>query len=382
MRTHPTISRWFAFVLAILLVPTMLRAAEPGDATAAATQKGRPSATSEPWGTMPDGKAVTLFTLTNANGLRVKIVDRGAAIVSVETPDRAGKLANVTIGPETFEAFAAGRGSVGPTLGRYANRIAGGKFTIDGVEYTLARNNGPNHLHGGNVGFDRMTWTGSTPKGGEGETPAATVTLTYHSRDGEEGYPGNLDVTVRYTLSDDNELKTAYEAVTDKPTYINLSNHCYWNLTGDGKSDALGHVVTIYADQYLPFDAGLIPLGDPKPVRDTPLDFTQPKTIGSRVQQITEPVKGFYDHCYVLNKTPGVALSPAARVVEPTSGRVMEVSTTQPGVQFYTGNRRALCLETQHFPDSPNHPSYPTTLLRPGEKFSQVTVHKFSVGKE
>ncbi len=380
MQTRRFTPRLLAYLLAILLFPAALRAAEPGDAVAVAKQKSGPSAAkTEQWGTMPDGKVVNLTTLTNTSGLRVKIVDRGAAIVSVETPDRAGNVANVTLGPATFTDYAAGRGSVGPTLGADANRIAKGKFTIDGVEYTLARNNGPNHLHGGNVGFDRVTWI---TKGGGGDNNRSSVTLTYHSRDGEEGYPGNLDVTVRYTLNNDNELRTQYEATTDKATYVNLSNHCYWNLTGDGKSDALGHVVTIYADQYLPFDAGLIPLGEPKPVRDTPLDFTEPKTIGSRVGQIVEPVKGFYDHCYVLKKTPGKDLSLAARVVEPTSGRVMEVSTTQPGVQFYTGNRRALCLETQHYPDSPNHPGYPSTLLRPGEKFSQVTVHKFSVRKE
>jgi aldose 1-epimerase len=358
-----------SMLLAVWLVPAALSIAEPGDAPAVAKQKGRLSVTTERWGTLPDGAAVDLYTLANANGLRVKIATRGAAIIAVGAPDRAGNVANVTLGPETFEGYAAGRGPVGATIGRFANRIAKARFAIGGVEYTLARNSGANHIHGGKVGFDRVLWKAELTHGDR----CVGVTLTYLSRDGEEGYPGNLAVTVHYTLSDENELKTAYEATTDKPTHLNLTNHAYWNLIGDGKSDVLGHVVTINADQYLPVDAGLIPLGDPKPVRGTPLDFTQPKTIGSRLDQL----KGPYDHCYLLNKVPGEDFSAAARVVEPKSHRVMEVFTTQPGVQFYTGNRRGLCLETQHYPDSPNRPSYPSTLLRPGEKYAQVTVYRF-----
>jgi aldose 1-epimerase len=355
-------------LLITLVIAAPTAAAQGTDAPAVAKQKGRLSVTKERWGTMPDGTAVDLYTLTNTNGLRVKMVNRGAAITSVEVPDRAGQVANITLGPETFERYLAGRSPLGATIGRYANRIANGRFAIDGVEYTLARNNGPNHLHGGRVGFDRVVWKGE-PIQGDGWVGVA---LSYLSRDGEEGYPGNLAVTVRHTLSEAGELRLAYEATTDKPTHVNLTNHAYWNLAG-GAGDVLGHLVTIHADQYLPVDAGLIPLGDPKPVEGTPMDFTTPKTIGSRLGQL----KGPYDHCYVLRKEPGQTMSLAARVVEPTSGRVLEVLTTQPGVQFYTGNRRGLCLETQHYPDSPNRPGYPSTLLRPGQKYSQATVYRF-----
>ncbi len=320
---------------------------------------------------MPDGTAVERYTLTNSHGLRVKLTPRGAAITSVEVPDRAGRFANVTLGPDDFPRYLAGRDPVGALIGRYANRIAKGRFTIDGVEYSLARNNGANHIHGGKVGFDRVLWRASPIRG-----PGwVGVALTYLSRDGEEGYPGNLAATVKYTLSDNNELRMAYEATTDKPTHVNLTNHAYWNLAGQATGNVLGHEVTIYADRYLPVDSGLIPLGELKPVGNTPLDFTRPMTIGARIG----PLHGIWDHCYVLKKEPGGGLVLAARVMEPISGRVMEVYTTQPAIQFYTGNPRGLCLETQHYPDSPNQPSYPSTLLRPGQKYSQVTVHKFSV---
>ena len=367
MRFH----RPVAALLVTLFIAAATATTQGADVPAVAKQKGRLSVAKERFGTMPDGTAVDLYTLTNTNGLRVKMVNRGAAITSVEVPDRAGQVANITLGPDTFERYLAGRSPLGATIGRYANRIAKGRFAIDGVEYTLARNNGPNHLHGGKVGFDRVLWK-AEPIQGDGWVGVA---MTYLSRDGEEGYPGNLAVTVRHTLSEDNELRLAYEATTDKTTYVNLTNHAYWNLAGGGVGDVHDHLVTIHADQYLPVDAGLIPLGDPKPVKGTPMDFTAPRTIGSRLDQL----KGPYDHCYLLSKESGKEMSLAARVVEPTSGRVMEVLTTQPGVQFYTGNRRGLCLETQHYPDSPNRPSYPSTLLRPGEKYAQVTVHRFKV---
>ncbi len=364
MRSHRPVSA----LLVTLFIAAATGIAQGADVPAVAKEKGRLSVTKERWGVMPDGTAVDLYTLTNTNGLRVKMVNRGAAITSVEVPDRAGQVANITLGPDTFDRYVAGRSPLGATIGRYANRIAKGRFAIDGVEYTLARNNGPNHLHGGKVGFNSVLWK-AEPIQGDGWVGVA---LTYLSRDGEEGYPGNLAVTVRHTLSEQSELKLAYEATTDKATYVNLTNHAYWNLAG-GVGDVLDHLVTIHADQYLPVDAGLIPLGDPKPVKGTPMDFTAPRTIGSRLDQL----KGPYDHCYILSKEPGKEMSLAARVVEPKSGRVMEVLTTQPGVQFYSGNRRGLCLETQHYPDSPNRPSYPTTLLRPGEKYAQVTVYRF-----
>jgi aldose 1-epimerase len=260
---------------------------------------------------------------------------------------------------------------VGGLIGRYANRIAKGRFTIDGVDYTLACNNGANHIHGGKVGFDRVLWK-ARPIRGPGWVGIA---LAYLSRDGEEGYPGNLSVTVKYILSETNELRMEYEASTDKPTHVNLTNHTYWNLAGQAAGNVLGHEVTIHADRYLPVDSGLIPLGELKPVQGTSLNFTRPMPIGARVG----PLHGIWDHCYALRKESGEGLGLAARVVEPTSGRVMEVYTTQPAIQFYTGNPRALCLETQHYPDSPNQPTYPSTLLRPGQKYVQVTVHKFSV---
>jgi aldose 1-epimerase len=325
----------------------------------------------EVFGVMPDGTTVERYTLTNSHGLRMKLTPRGAAITSVEVPDRAGRLANVTLGPDDFPRYLAGHDPVGGLIGRYANRIAKGRFTIDGVDYTLACNNGANHIHGGKVGFDRVLWK-ARPIRGPGWVGIA---LAYLSRDGEEGYPGNLSVTVKYILSETNELRMEYEASTDKPTHVNLTNHTYWNLAGQAAGNVLGHEVTIHADRYLPVDSGLIPLGELKPVQGTSLNFTRPMPIGARVG----PLHGIWDHCYALRKESGEGLGLAARVVEPTSGRVMEVYTTQPAIQFYTGNPRALCLETQHYPDSPNQPTYPSTLLRPGQKYVQVTVHKFSV---
>ncbi len=341
----------------------------------------------ELFGKMPDGEEVELFTLTNRNGLRAKIMTYGATLTSVEVPDRDGRLTNVTLALDSLADYLKGHPCLGSTIGRYANRIALGRFELDGVEYRLATNNGPNHLHGGIRGFDKVVWKAHTFVG------TAGVIFSYESGDGEEGYPGRLSAQVTYDLTDHDELLIAYDATCDKPTVVNLTNHAYWNLGGAGAGDVLGHRLTLAADAYLPADAGLIPTGEIRPVQGTPLDFTQPRTIGSRIQQT-----GFgYDHCFVLRKPPGQpenAAPLAARVEEPHSGRVMEVATSQPGVQLYTANfldgrlhgggvafgrHFGLCLEAQHYPDSPNRRAFPSTVLRPGETYKQVTMHKFDV---
>ncbi|MGQ9574053.1 MAG: aldose epimerase family protein [Thermoguttaceae bacterium] len=337
------------------------------------------------FGTTPDGQSVELYTLSNPGGMSVQVMTLGATLVSVQVPDRAGRAAEVTLKMDSLAEYAKGHPCFGSICGRYANRIARGAFTLDGVEYTLARNNGLNHLHGGRVGFDKVHWKAEPLEGQDG----VGVKLTYISRDGEEGYPGKLTATVTYTLSPDHQLKIDYTAVTDKPTVVNLTNHAYWNLAGSG--DVLGHELMINADRYLPVDQGLIPLGELRPVEGTPMDFRKPMPIGSRIAE----VPGGYDHCYVLNKQKAGELSLAARLVEPQSGRVMEVYTTQPGVQLYTANflnlskpsgvayRRhyGVCLETQHFPDSPNRPEFPSTVLRPGQTYRQTTVHRFLVSR-
>jgi aldose 1-epimerase len=351
------------------------------------------SVTKTPYGKLPDGAEVELYTLTNSNGLKVKIMTYGATITEVDVPDRKGKIENVTLYRDSLADYVKDTSYFGATVGRYANRIAKGKFKLDGKEYALAVNNGNNHLHGGNKGFNKVVWkaTPIQPKGS-----LVGVVFTYESPDGEEHYPGNLSAKVTYRLTNDNELKTEYEATTDKPTIVNLTNHAYWNLAGAGSGDVLGHEMQIDADRYLPIE-DFIPVGAPAPVKDTPMDFTTPKTIGSRIEQLGTGKNDGYDHCYVLNKKEGgERLSLAARVVEPASGRVMEIYTTQPGIQFYSGNfldgsvtaggkkyekHFAFCLETEHYPDSPNRPDYPPTVLRPGQTYKETTVYKFSVQK-
>ena len=340
------------------------------------------------FGQMPDGTPIDQYTLDNAKGLRAKIITFGATLTQVEMPDRDGKTDVVTCYLDSLDDYLAGHPFFGSIAGRYANRIAKGKFTLDGVEYTLATNNGENHLHGGVKGFDKAVWK-AEPSEGDG---FVRVTFTLVSPDGDEGYPGELTDTAAYTLTSDNELRMEYTARTDKPTHVNLTNHAYWNLAGAGSGDVLEHELRLNADRYLPVDEGLIPLGELAPVRGTPMDFTKPEPIGSRIAK----VEGGYDHCYVLNKKEGDELSLAARIVEPKSGRVMEIHTTQPGIQLYTGNfldgsltvagkpckkHYGFCLETEHFPDSPNRPEYPSTVLRPGETYRQVTVHRFRVAK-
>ena len=343
--------------------------------------------TQESFGRMPDGADVNIYELTNAKGLRVKVIDYGAILVSLEVPDRAGKLDDVALGFDDLDSYLKRSPMFGSTVGRYANRIEGAKFTLDGTEYKLTANSGKNHIHGGrSKRFDKVVWKGRSFK----NTEEAVVRFTYLSADGDEGFPGNLNCTVTYTLTNRNELKISYEAVTDKPTIVNLTNHSYFNLAGAGSRDVLAHEVTINADFYTPGDKMLIPTGEIHSVKGTPLDFTEPETIGARIEQLTE-TRG-YDHNYVLKNSDG-SLVLAARVSEPTSGREMTVHTTEPGVQFYTANGMkgvkgkggkiydryyGFCLETQHFPDSPNKPHFPSTVLRPGQKYRTMTIFTFS----
>ena len=352
------------------------------------------SVTKSPYGKLSDGTEVDQYTLTNSGGLVVKIITLGGIITAVETPDRSGKLANVTLYRDSLRDYTEigkdGKATTpffGAMAGRYANRIAKGRFTLEGKEYKLAINNGPNSLHGGLRGFDKVVWK-AEPLHADS---AVGVAFSHVSPDGDEGYPGALTVKVTYSLTDSNELKIDYFATTDKPTVVNLTNHSYWNLAGAGSGDMLGHELTLNADRYLDVDATLIPLGAAKPVRGTPMDFTTTKTIGRDLAK----VDGGYDHCYVLNKQ-GAELSLMARALEPTSGRTMEAYTTEPAVQFYGGNfldgtitaggksykkHYGFCLEAEHYPDSPNHPDYPSTVLRPGQTYRQTTVYKFGVQK-
>jgi aldose 1-epimerase len=343
------------------------------------------SANEDSFGQTADGREVTLYTLTNTNGLRAKITNYGAILVSLEVPDRDGNLADITLGLDALDGYLAGHPYFGATVGRYANRIGKARFVLDGNEYKLAANNGENHLHGGIKGFDKVVWRPEDLWANDNE---ALLKMSYISEDDEEGYPGNLACTVTYTLTKDDELKISYEAETDKTTVVNLTNHSYFNLAGQGTCDILGHELTLNADKYTPVDEGLIPTGEIRSVKDSPMDFTAPCSIGSRIEQVA----GGYDHNYVINSSGGT-LALAARIHEPTSGRVMEIYTTEPGVQLYAGNfldgtltgkagkvykkHYGFCLETQHFPDSPNKPNFPSAVLLPGQKYTSETVHRF-----
>jgi aldose 1-epimerase len=347
-----------------------------------------------PFGKTGDGQPVDLYTLSNASGMEVAITNYGGTLVSVKVPDRNGKLADVVLGFDNFEGYLNNTPFFGVIVGRYGNRIAKARFTLDGHEYHLAANDNGNTLHGGLKGFDKQVWKARDVS--TKEVPA--LELTYLSRDGEEGYPGNLTATVTYSLTPKNELKIDYAATTDKPTVLNLTNHSYFNLAGQGAGDALSHLIMINADRFTPVDSTLIPTGEWKSVAGTPLDFRQPTAIGARIDAADQQIQfgRGYDHNFVLNrKDNGLVL--AARVTDPSSGRVLEVLTTQPGVQFYTANfldgtvrgkggnayprRSAFCLETQHFPDSPNQAGFPTAVLRPGEHFHSTTVFRFSTTK-
>ncbi len=343
------------------------------------------------WGKGPNGEEVDLYTLANGHGIRTTITTYGGRIVTLTVPDRNGKVADVVLGFDNLPQYLEKNPFFGALVGRYANRIANGEFKLNGHTYTLARNNGPNTLHGGLIGFDKKVWT---VQGAMGANPA--LRLQYVSRDGEEGFPGTLTTTVTYELSDNNELKIDYEATTDKDTVLNLTNHSYFDLSGAGAGEILDHVVTINADRFTPVDANLIPTGELKSVDGTPFDFRKPMPIGARINDKDQQLAygGGYDHNFVLNGNGG-APSFAARAMDTKSGRVLEVFTTQPGVQFYTGNhlpngikgkngatynyRYGLCFETQHFPNSPNQPNFPSTELSPGQQFHQTTIFKFSV---
>ena len=346
-----------------------------------------PDVAQRSFGQISDGIQVNIYELTNANQLHAKVIDYGAILVSLEVPDRTGKLGDVALGFDDLDSYIQRNPMFGSTVGRYANRIEGASFTLDGTEHKLTANAGKNHIHGGRAGrFDKVMWN-ARPFSSDEE---AGVQFTYVSPDGNEGFPGNLKCSVTYVLTNRNELKISYEATTDKPTIVNLTNHSYFNLAGAGSRDVLDHEMLINADYYTPGDQALIPTGEIHSVEGTPLDFTEPETIGARIEQLTE-TRG-YDHNYVLKNSDG-SLVLAAQVYEPTSGRVMTVHTTEPGMQLYTANGMrgvkgkggkvydrhfGFCLETQHFPDSPNKPHFPSTVLRPGQKYSTMTVFTFS----
>lgn len=339
---------------------------------------------------MPDGTAVEAFTLVNGKGVRVTAITLGGIITELHVPDRSGVMGDIVLGFDSLDGYAKEHPFFGAIIGRYGNRIGKARFSLDGQTYTLAANNGEHHLHGGIKGFDKVVWRGEPTATGTG------VTFTRRSVDGEEGYPGNLDVTVTYTLTEDNALKVDYSATTDKATPVNLTQHSYFNLAGKGTS--VDHVLMLNAHQYTPVDAGLIPTGALTPVDGTPFDFRTPTAIGARING-TDPQlvygKG-YDHNWVLSRS-GAGLQLAARVTEPTSGRTMEIHTTEPGIQFYAGNfldgtlrgkggqtyahRSGFCLETQHYPDSPNQSAFPSTTLRPGATYTSQTVFTFGVAR-
>ena len=384
-------------VVSVLPAAFASGAAAQADATPEASPMGTPAAeagiTSSPFGEV-EGQTVDLYTLTNANGMEVKIMTYGGIVHSIRVPDRDGNMANVALGFATLDEYVEGNPYFGTITGRYANRIARGTFTLDGERYYLALNNGPNHLHGGEKGFDKYVWAAEEVRGAD----EVGVKFSRTSPDGEEGYPGALTVDVTYTLTTNNEIRIDYHATTDAPTVLNLTNHAYFNLAGEGNGAIYDHELQLNASNYTPVDENLIPTGEIAPVAGTPLDFTTPHRIGERIRNDFEQLvigRG-YDHNFVLDRPSpdDTSLVLAARVVEPTSGRVLEISTTEPGIQFYSGNfldatvigpggnmyrqGDGFALETQHFPDSPNQPNFPSTELRPGDEFNSTTVYAFS----
>lgn len=357
------------------------------DKTDASSSQSTLSIMKAPFGTV-DQKQVNLYTLTNKHGIVVKITNYGAIITQIWTPDRDGQVGDIVLGYDSIQGYIDKNPYFGAIAGRYANRIAGGRFTLNGTSYQLSKNDGNNHLHGGIKGFDKVVWDATEIQ----DSSSVGLELSYLSKDGEEGYPGNLSVNVRYLLNDSNELTTVITATTDKDCPVNLCNHTYFNLT-TADTNVLGHILSIVASQLTDVNDELIPTGTLPPVAGTPMDFNTPHEIGARI----EDVKGGYDHNYVLDKKPG-DLALAATLLDPKSGREVKIFTTQPGLQFYSGNfldgsvtgkggkvyqkHYGLCLETQHFPDSPNHPDFPNTILKPGEVYQETTVYQFSTERE
>lgn len=388
-----TSRQWLACLLiATSLVGCSKEPPPPPKAPPTPEEKSKNTISKAAFGTLPDGTAVDLYTLVNANGMEVRASNYGGIITALLVPDGTGKATDVTLGLKSFDDYVKNPPYFGAIIGRYGNRIAKGQFKIDDQTYKLAKNDGANTLHGGVKGFDKVVWQAEPFE----KEDSVGVIFTYTSKDGEEGFPGNLQTRVTYTLTDKNELSFDYHATTDKPTVVNLTQHAYFNLAGDGNGDVLGHEVTIYANEYTPVNKGLIPTGKLEPVTDTPFDLRNKVKLADRINADNPQINlaGGFDHNFVLRrKAPGLSL--AARVSEPGTRRVMEVHTTEPGVQFYTGNflddklaaksgkpygkHSGFCLETQHYPDSPNQPEFPTTVLRPGEEYNSKTVYTFSV---
>jgi aldose 1-epimerase len=366
----------------VLLCTSGASSAQTGAQPKAGVAKARYGATQE-------GAVIDVYTLTNRHGMVAKVITFGASLTELHVPDRAGKMADVVLGFPQLSQYESAHPYFGATVGRVGNRIAKGAFTLNGKTYTLATNNGPNHLHGGVKGFDKRVWKAQSVPA----TAGAAVRFTYVSPDGEEGYPGTLTASVTYTLTDTNELRLDYLATTDQPTPVNLTHHSYFNLAGEGTGDILGHQLTLLADRFTPVDDTLIPTGEIASARGTVMDFTRATAIGARIDQVPGPSPGGYDHNYVLNSGGGV-LALAATVKDPQSGRVMDVLTTEPGLQFYSGNfldgtlvgkggaaykkHWGFCLETQHFPDSVNRPNFPPTILQAGKTYKSTTVYRFS----
>lgn len=387
--------QWLA---GLIVLSSLLGCSKPEPQPAPAPPPPTPESVSKnsvaraPFGTLPDGTAVELFTLINANGMEVRATNYGGIITTLLVPDGSGKLGDITLGMPSLDGYLKNSPYFGAIIGRYGNRIAKAQFKLDDQTYKLPANDGPNTLHGGVKGFDKVVWQAEPFE----KEDSVGVIFTYTSKDGEEGFPGTLQTRVTYTLTDKNELSFDYHATTDKPTVVNLTQHAYFNLAGEGKGDVLSHEVMINADEYTPVNARLIPTGKLESVANTPFDFRNKMAIGAHINDDNEQIKrgGGYDHNFVIKrKEPGLVL--AARVAEPTTRRVMEVHTTEPGMQFYSGNfldgsitgksgqaygkRSGFCLETQHYPDSPNQPEFPSTTLRPGEEYNSRTVYTFSV---